>query len=214
MFCRGAITNHQPLWYNTLIVKIGENTIVAVAFAVTAVAWSTCVFAATVAVGSLPPSAHADTEVSTNVVFDAGDELGREFLLRLELNASPSNNVTVAFGADADGNGALELEEADLEVGWDCGCWFYRDRTAGATETAPRGDRRRCLSWKVLLSADRTPKSLVATDSGAAVFASAASVGMFGSGWNMVRVTARGLHDHDSLAVTRVRGVGMEVRFR
>ena len=69
----------------------------------------------------LPPSEWADTEVCTNLLFDAGAATDNKFTLSITLSAATNNNVEVAFGIDADGDGALALEEAELSVGWDCG---------------------------------------------------------------------------------------------
>ena len=46
-------------------------------------------------------SSYADTESTTNVVFNAGDTDDRLFRLSLELNATADNNVSVLFGTDA-----------------------------------------------------------------------------------------------------------------
>ena len=73
---------------------------------------------------SLSPSGFADTETATNVVFSFADEVARDFSVRLELDATPSNCVEVAFGRDADGDGWLGTAETELALGWDCGRWF------------------------------------------------------------------------------------------
>ena len=57
---------------------------------------------------ALPPSAYADTEVSTNVPFTAWEEHQKRFEHRLSFEATPSNNVQVAFGTDADADGMLD----------------------------------------------------------------------------------------------------------
>ena len=44
----------------------------------------------------------------------------------MELEATPTNNVEVAIGHDADGDGHLSLDETVLAVGYDCGDWFVR----------------------------------------------------------------------------------------
>ncbi len=67
--------------------------------------------AARVDVPSLPEAAYADTEVVTNVAFDAGVAGNNTFALSLALDASPSNNVEVAFGCDADGNGIIDCHK-------------------------------------------------------------------------------------------------------
>ena len=45
----------------------------------------------------------------------------------LDCIGTPSNNVQVAFGRDANTNGVLEVCEIGLAVGWDCGEWVLRD---------------------------------------------------------------------------------------
>lgn len=52
-------------------------------------------------------SMYADTEATTNVVFNAGDADDRLFRLSLELNATADNNVSVLFGTDANANGRV-----------------------------------------------------------------------------------------------------------
>ena len=75
---------------------------------------------------ALPPSEFADTEVSTNFVFAVGEGGGCRLVFSLELQAAPTNNVEVAIGHDANGDGYLSLDEAALAVGYDCGEWFVR----------------------------------------------------------------------------------------
>ena len=89
-----------------------------------AVLVAACSFA--VEVTALPPSEYADTEISTNFVFAVGEGGGRRLVFSVELPASPSNNVEVAIGRDADCDGRLSLDEAALAVGYDCGEWFIR----------------------------------------------------------------------------------------
>ena len=90
---------------------------------VCAALFSTCA-ALAVEVAALPEAEFADTEVSTNFSFAVGAVANRKLVFTLELQASPSNNVEVAIGCDADGDGHLSLDESDLTVGYDCGVWF------------------------------------------------------------------------------------------
>ena len=62
------------------------------------------VFAADV--GQLPAPEFADTEVSTNFTFAVGEGSNRRLVFSLELAATPTNNVEIAVGCDAD-----ELQE-------------------------------------------------------------------------------------------------------
>ncbi len=75
----------------------------------------------------LGSSQYADTEVSTNVAFAAWTERMFAFEYELDFDGTPSNNVQVAFGIDADGDGILAPEEERMAVGWDCGEWFVRN---------------------------------------------------------------------------------------
>jgi len=75
---------------------------------------------------SLPPPEFADTEVSTNFTFAVGEGSNRRLVFTVELVATPTNNVEIAVGCDADEDGSLSLDEAALTVGYDCGEWMVR----------------------------------------------------------------------------------------
>ena len=55
----------------------------------------------------LPEPIFADTEVSTNVAMRAWTERTRMFNVVVSFDATPSNNVQAAFGADASADGIL-----------------------------------------------------------------------------------------------------------
>ena len=96
-------------------------------------AWASA--AAGVAVGLLPAPEFADTEVSTNFVFSVGEGQNRSLVFTVELQATPSNNVEVAIGIDADEDGNLSLDESELCVGYDCRTWFVRSALSDAVTT-------------------------------------------------------------------------------
>ena len=73
------------------------------------------------------PSGCADTESSINVAVTNWPGLGRRIYLTLSAVATPSNNVQIAFGKDADADGVLAPEETQVTLGFDCGEWFVRD---------------------------------------------------------------------------------------
>ena len=77
-------------------------------------------------VPALPQSEFDDTEVSTNFTFAVGEGSNRRLVFSLELEATPTNNVEIAVGCDADEDGSLSLDEAALTVGYDCGEWMVR----------------------------------------------------------------------------------------
>ena len=84
----------------------------------------------------LPQSEYADTEVSTNIAF----AVDRPAITRIEftvaLDATPTNNVEVAIGTDANGDGNLAVEEAAYVFGYDCGTWFCRSRDENKIESS------------------------------------------------------------------------------
>ena len=88
---------------------------------------STGIFAGALAVSAAvqviqpPPSDFIDTEASTNIVFAPLLEDTRQYRLKFTGDFSPSNDLEVAFGGDANGDGDLSPEEIETQLGIDCG---------------------------------------------------------------------------------------------
>ena len=176
---------------------------------------------------SLPPVLHADTETTTNVPFSASLDAAGRFRLSLSCLATPSNNVEAVFGVDRDGDGALALEEVDCVVGWDCGAWFVRKGADGARRvhagTVP-ADGVSELSWEVQAAQGGAPTRLAASIDGAPAFAELgareprrrelAAGWLFRPGWNMVRLTGRGLDGHGEAFAVQVLPDAVVIRFR
>lgn len=149
---------------------------------------------------ALPPAVHADTETVTNVPFATALDVAGRLSFGLVCRATPSNNVEVAFGRDADGNGMLDVGEEDCIVGWDCGAWFVREGADGEALTvvpdqSPTGDVR-TLSWRLRVDADGAPSRLDARADGDAVFgalAGAPPAWLHSPSWDVVRLTGRGI---------------------
>ena len=150
---------------------------------------------------ALPPAVHADTETVTNVPFAVALDAAGRLSFDLVCRATPSNNVEVAFGTDANGNGVLEPEETDRVVGWDCGSWFTRKGADGACQME-NGEWKiengvepevRILSWRVRVGADGTPSRFEATADGSPAFADLPLESTYSPSWNLLRLTGRGL---------------------
>ena len=150
---------------------------------------------------ALPPAVHADTETVTNVPFATALDVAGRLSFDLVCRATPSNNVEVAFGTDANGDGVLELEETDRVVGWDCGSWFTRKGADGACQME-NGEWKiengvepevRTLSWRVRVRTDGTPFRLEATAAGSPAFADLPLESTYSPSWNLLRLTGRGL---------------------
>ncbi|MGI5869953.1 MAG: hypothetical protein ACOX9C_10985 [Kiritimatiellia bacterium] len=163
------------------------------------VAFVSAQFASALTVPELPAPAFVDTEVSTNVAMRAWGENTRQLTVSLQFDATPSNNVEVAFGRDESGDGDLFAEETGLAVGWDCGQWFIASDAAASYFAAdPVGaETRKTLSFKMDLKPDGSPRALKLSD-GKAPLAfpgldpAAPPAWMFSTDWNRLKVVARG----------------------
>ena len=180
---------------------IEKRISVAVAFAVTS-----ALFALPPVLPALPSVEYLDTETVTNVPFTAWQAHLRRFTVKLAFDATPSNNVEMAFGTDRAtgttgsspvGDGELSPDERGLTGGWDCGAWFVEDGTTGARVTAaPTGG---CgaheLEVRVLIGHDGSVDDVRFLDNGAEVFVGLAASRpqwLHSSGWNRLRLVGRG----------------------
>lgn len=152
--------------------------------------------ARTLKVGALPLSPYADTEVVTNVVFGAYVAGNDVFSVSLELDASPSNNVEVAFGHDANGNGILDDSESAFMLGWDCGEWFFRDIASDVAESCVGSFGRMKLDWRIGLDSVQEPRFLHAHVDGAQLPFQMMDT-MYSPAWDVARVTSRGFGTTD-----------------
>ena len=143
----------------------------------------------------LPSVVHADTETTTNVSFTASLDVAGRFSFDLSCRATPSNNVEVAFGTDANANGVLDPEEVDRVVGWDCGAWFTRKGSDGEYVSAAveSPDEVRTLSWKLQVGASGLPSRLDAKTGGVPVFVGLPLDSVYSPSWNLLKLTGRGL---------------------
>ncbi len=147
----------------------------------------------------------ADTEVSTNVNMTVWTENIRQFNVTLQFNATPSNNVQVAFGNDADADEQLTDEETDLTLGWDCGAWFVvSDEPTNSFTAIASGNTgiRREISFIVYLDSNGFPRHLDTFADGvpisfAGLDGSSPPEWLFSKTWNMLKITARGVDVHN-----------------
>ena len=159
--------------------------------------------ALTLDVPRLPPPAFADREASADAAIPgrAARDL-RRFRLELSFDATPSNNVQVAFGRDAEPlDGALAAEETAFIIGWESGEWFLRP--AGLKERfvhAPadgQTPRQRTLRAAIRVNTQGTPTAVeFSDDTGAFVFErlplEPLPSWLTPENWNLLRVTVRG----------------------
>ena len=154
---------------------------------ITALLFSVCARADRTVVPSLPEPLRPLAEIETNVAFSAGRTGDNLWQLSIELDATVGNSVEVVLGIDADGDGALAVEEGELVVGWRCGRWFWRDRRANAGGEVSDDCGSRRLDWTVRLNGERQARSVAGN-----VFDGGLPPTCFSAAWNMARVVSRG----------------------
>jgi hypothetical protein len=156
---------------------------------------ATVALAERIAPPTLPSSAFADTEASTNIAFTAWD-VSRSFSVSLSLDAGASNCVEIAVGADtAPANGSLSTAEASLRFGWDCGCWFLdAPGLTNRVEMLPAtADARKTLTLRLGIRPNDSIRELSLLDCGVPILPSPLGMALPpAASWNMLRVTTRG----------------------
>lgn len=81
----------------------------------------------------LPPGVMPNSEVSTNVVLHVNVERMERFGLSIQYEGGVTNEVLVAVGHDADGDGDLSFDETAFVFGRDCGSGYLVNyKTEGA----------------------------------------------------------------------------------
>ena len=182
-----------------------------------------CVFAVLPTLASyaltLPPAQYADTETSTNMPFAVGASGAGRFTLSISCLATPSNNVEVAFGYDADNDGILELGEMAFTVGWDCGAWFMRQGCDGIRIEEPffSTDAVKTLLLGLRFGASGQPRRIEAVADGQPIFTTFAAVP---PEWlnlrpcNRLRLTGRGLDGHGESFETSTTIDAIAIRYR
>ena len=173
-----------------------------------------------VEVGGLPAWELADTEASTNVPFAFPPVAVRHFLVSLELAGTPSNNVQVAFGRDANTNGVLEIEETGISLGWDCGRWRVREgmRDQGSgirewTAEAVTTNEVKVLDLDVTISREQG-RRIASAENGVEIDwddAAELTRALYDNSWDTLRLTVRGVDRADETLRAAVRIEGTKI---
>jgi len=160
-----------------------------------------CATAVTLDVSRLQAPAFADKEASGDAALPAGrtNDL-RTFRLEMTFDATPSNNVQVAFGRDnLPADGFLAAEETDCVIGWDCGEWFLRPQGLADRHTFTPGtaEGRRTLTASIRMTTQGVFQTPAFRDGGAAFAFAGLQITPFPDWlrpdlWTHLRVTVRG----------------------
>jgi len=154
--------------------------------------------ARTISVQTQPVSPYLDTEVSTNVVLHGNRTDTRKLDIRIQLDGTPTNNLEIAFGRDANTNGVLDVREIETVYGWRGGRYFVENVRAWKRFETEAATNALCgvVDIQLKTNAEIVPKRFTATCGGETAFAGLATrpppAWLFREGWNMVRVTRRG----------------------
>ena len=181
--------------------------------------------ALTLDVPRLPSPTFADREVSGDAAIPANvrDNL-RRFRLELAFDATPSNNVQVAFGRDAEPlDGKLAAEETAFIVGWNSGEWFLRP--AGLKERfvhAPadgQTPQRRTLRAAIRVNTQGIPTAVEFSDDAGAFAFTGLSLDPLPSwlapeNWDLLRVTVRGAAIAEEDVIVRLLPDGATIILR
>lgn len=167
----------------------------------------------TVRPAPFPLPAYADTEMSTNCTLAAWTDRSDKFEVALSFDATPSNNVQVAFGRDHDQDGVLALDETEIILGWDCGQWFVRFFSPEWREfTEDAGGGRREFRLTAELDRSGALRTVVLRDGEDAILQTIPADlrnALYSKEWSLARFTVRGVdRPHESLMV-KLTGKGM-----
>ena len=146
-------------------------------------------FAAKTAAPHLPIGGLPNTEVATNLVLRIDVAKTERLVFTIEADNSPSNSLSVAVGRDANGDGDLSLEEADVVFGFDCGEWFEARTANGAVASEA-------------VQGGRISRDIAFHDKA-----------IFGE-WNLAKVVKRGLGEIDERVVSDIRRTHFSLIFR
>ena len=110
--CRMQLAERQHMTHENMVQYKPVRTLATILFLPFAAV------AARVVVAPMEVSPYRDTEVSTNVAINTWRSDARQVGIRLQLEGTPTNNLEVAFGRDANRNGVLDMCEVDAVYGW------------------------------------------------------------------------------------------------
>ena len=152
-------------------------------------------------VSAMQESPWLDTEVFTNVTFNSlGREL-RKIDVDMQFVGSPTNNVQIAFGHDADHDGDLSDDEAQLVFGWKCGRRFLSlpfEECRIFDDVAEQEGGSHRLRFAAQFNGRQEPILFVLRDNAQPCLSDFTAASHDWSGvasWNLCKVTRRGVNE-------------------
>ena len=167
----------------------------------------------------LAPSRFPDTEVTEYRAFEQTQDNFVGLNVSLQFVGTASNNVEVALGCDADGDGTLSLDETDVVFGWDCGRYFVHNVSGDEIfeeDADGDADSARSLSWRCEVMRHRLKAFLATSESGLCFtnLTEACPSWLYNANWTLMLLTARGLGARDGCFSVQVVNQGVVIFLR
>ena len=148
-------------------------------------------------VTQMPVSPFADTEVSTNMVINKADINYVD--LKFTFCGTPTNNLEMAFGTDANTNGVLDAEEVETRFGWRGGRYFIENALTCESFDSDAIAGSQNLSVELHLDIKTSPQQVrriavagVNDSAFAGILSDRPPAWLWRREWNLMRVTRRG----------------------
>ncbi len=182
-------------------------------------AMSGAALARTIVLPAQPVSPFADTEVSTNVPINGADVSCSD--LNFRFAGTPTNNLELAFGTDANTNGVLEAEETESRFGWRSGGYFIENARTGELLVGAALEPSQSFSIDVHLdvrySSQQVRRMNVSGVNAAAFGAIVSNVPptwIWRREWNLMRATRRGMEPPSDWIEYSASHRGFAIRLR
>ena len=170
-------------------------------------------------VTQMPVSPFADTEVSTNMAINKADINYAD--LKFRFDGTPTNNLELAFGTDANTNGVLDAEEVETRFGWRGGRYFIENARTWERFDSESVTGTQSLSVELHLDIRTSPQQvrrITVAGAGASAFAGLVSerppAWIWRREWNLMRVTRRGTEPPSDWLYYKAANFGFSIRLR
>jgi hypothetical protein len=170
-------------------------------------------------VTQMPVSPFADTEVSTNMVINKADINYVD--LKFTFCGTPTNNLEMAFGTDANTNGVLDAEEVETRFGWRGGRYFIENALTCESFDSDAIAGSQNLSVELHLDIRSSPQQvrrIAVSGVNASAFAGILSgrppAWLWRREWNMMRMTRRGTEPPSDWLYYKASNLGFAIRLK
>ena len=170
-------------------------------------------------VNQMPMSPFADTEVSTNMMINKADINYVD--LKFTFCGTPTNNLDMAFGTDANTNGVLDAEEVETRFGWRGGRYFIENALTCESFDSDAIAGSQNLSVELHLDIRSSPQQVrriavagVNASAFAGILSGRPPAWLWRREWNLMRVTRRGSEPPSDWLYYKASNLGFAIRLR